>query len=66
MSLKDFHMVFIVASILLTFGFGFWALNNNGNPPTTGLRVTAAVSFTIGIGLVLYLMYFVRKLNPKV
>jgi hypothetical protein len=66
MSLKGFHLVFIIFSIILTIGFGMWALNNYGNPVTPGLRATAAGSFLAAIALTIYFVYFIRKLNVKV
>ena len=48
MSLKAFHIVFIVASILLAFGFAAWAFVNSGEEGGTSLKFygfgSAAVS----------------------
>lgn len=65
MSIKDFHIVFIISAILLTFGFGVWALNNQGMPSTAGLRFTAGVSFLLSIALGIYCANFIRKIKPK-
>ncbi len=57
MSLKAFHIVFIVASALLSLGFGVWALTGNG-----ALSAAAAVvSFLVGAGLVVYGVRFLKK-----
>jgi hypothetical protein len=66
MSLKGFHLIFIIFSILLTLGFGIWAIYNYGNPPTSGLRATAAISFLLTLALSAYCVYFVRKLSIKI
>ena len=57
MSLRVFHMVFIVLSILLTIGFGIWGvMQNNGLFLLLGI-----VSFVIGILLVFYLIRILKK-----
>ena len=66
MSLKDFHLIFIIFSIVLTFGFGIWAIHNYGNPPTSGLRAAAAISFLLTLSLSVYCVYFIRKLSVKI
>ena len=62
MSLKAFHLVFIVASIMLALGFGAWALVNYFSPPG-GLRflVAGIASLVIALGLVVYEIYFLKK-----
>jgi hypothetical protein len=61
MSLKAFHLVFIVASIVLAFGFGAWLLSNffhgGGVPSILG----AVASFGTGVGLIFYERYFLKK-----
>lgn len=57
MSLKVFHVVFIVLSILLTIGFGIW-----GVMQSSGLFVLLGIiSFVIGILLIFYLVKIVKK-----
>ncbi len=65
MSLKDFHIVFIIAAIILSIGFGVWALNNYGQPSTPALRATAAGSFTAAVALSIYCVSFIRKMKVK-
>ena len=63
MSLKAFHIVFIVASILLAFGFAAWSLVSyfQGGPlPHLWLGIGSSIS---GVVLVAYSKYFVRKLK---
>ena len=55
MSLKAFHVFFIVVSIALAVGFGFWAL-----PVYFWM---ARASFALGALLVVYLFWFVSKLK---
>lgn len=57
MSLKAFHIVFIVASALLSLGFGVWALAGDG-----ALSAAAAgVAFLAGAALVAYGARFLKK-----
>lgn len=57
MSLRVFHIVFIVLSILLTVGFGIWGVMQNDNL----LLSLGVISFVMGILLVFYLVKIVRK-----
>ena len=64
MSLKAFHIVFITASTLLSFGFGAWALReylSEGASPTN--LTMAALSVASGVGLIVYGRYFLKKLK---
>jgi hypothetical protein len=64
MSLKAFHVVFIVASIALAFGFGAWSLLNYRAPSgTVWDLVTGLAAFAVGVGLVVYERYFLKKLK---
>jgi hypothetical protein len=64
MSLKAFHVVFITASSLLAFGFAGWMLREYRSPDgTTSDLVYAVLSALVGIGLLIYERYFLRKLK---
>ncbi len=63
MSLKSFHVVFIVACILLSFLVGAWGiqqyrLESSGSGLAVGL-----LFYVTGAGLVLYALRFVRKVR---
>jgi hypothetical protein len=58
MNIKGFHIVFIICSTLLAFGFGMWCLNEGGP-----YRVPGVVSFFFGIMLIIYGFWFLRKLK---
>lgn len=63
MSLKTFHIGFIVLSTLLSFGFGLWSLLDSsarGNTLFLGLGVFA---FIAGAGLIWYGARFLKKLK---
>ncbi len=64
MSLKAFHILFVVASTLLTGGFGLWAIRaySHGDVSKTVL-VLGIVSLLLMAGLVWYGKYFLRKLK---
>jgi hypothetical protein len=64
MSLKAFHLVFIVASILLAIGFGVWSFMNYSAPHgRTSDLVAAIVSAVVALALVGKEIYFLRKLK---
>jgi hypothetical protein len=64
MSLKAFHLIFIVASILLVVGFGVWSLLNylspDGRPRDLVLAIASAV---VTAALLVYERYFLKKLK---
>ena len=61
MSLKYFHILFIVMSVLTTVGFGLWALLVNGLPG--GFRVMGVFSLLGGVALLVYGFRFMKKLK---
>ena len=61
MSLKAFHLVFIIASIALAFGFGVWLMANFFHDGGALNLIFALVSFGVGIGLIFYERYFLKK-----
>jgi len=64
MSLKAFHIVFIVASLLLCLGFAGWAFDNyfEGDRARADL-VYGIASLFAAAGLLVYGKYFLRKLK---
>jgi multisubunit Na+/H+ antiporter MnhC subunit len=57
MSLKAFHLVFIMVSIALAFGFGVWLVVQGG----LWNVIFAIASFGLGVGLIFYERYFLKK-----
>lgn len=62
MSLKGFHVVFVTASVLLAFGFALWCFEAQPEPGT-GRLVAGAVSVLVGLGLVGYEAWFLKKMR---
>jgi len=62
MSLKAFHLVFIVASILMAFGFAAWSLTNyfSAQGRRSDLLIGVA-SIVAGLGLIVYERFFLKK-----
>ena len=63
MSLKAFHVVFIAASILLAFWFAGWSLVNFSDGGRTSDLLTGVVSGLVGLGLMAYGAYVLKKLK---
>jgi hypothetical protein len=64
MSLKAFHVLFITASSALAFGCGAWGLKDFFSPQgRTSDLLFGVGSFGMGIGLILYERYFLKKLK---
>jgi len=57
MSLRAFHIVFILLSILLLFGFGYWQSSVNHSAAAAGL------SMALGALLAAYLVWFISKIK---
>ena len=64
MSLKAFHLIFIVASILLVVGFGVWSLMNFLSPEGHVRDLVVAIaSAVVVVALICYERYFLKKLK---
>ncbi len=63
MSLKTFHIIFIVASTLLALGFGVWELVQYADGKSALDLVLGIVSLVAGVGLIFYGKYVLRKLK---
>ncbi len=61
MSLKAFHVVFIVASLLLSLGFGWWCLREAHG--RVGMQLAAGGAFAMALVMVVYGVWFLRKLR---
>lgn len=63
MSLKAFHIVFIVLSIVLAFGFAAWSFVSYAHAGPLLHLWFGIGSLASGIALVIYSKYFLRKLK---
>jgi hypothetical protein len=64
MSLKAFHVLFITASSALALGCGAWGLRDFFSPNGEASDLIFGLgSFAVGIGLILYERYFLKKLK---
>jgi xanthine/uracil permease len=64
MSLKAFHLVFIIAAILLAFGVATWALMNYFSPKGVKSDLAWGLSaIAVGLALIGYEVYFLKKLR---
>lgn len=63
MSLKLFHVIFIVSAIILSFGFGIWALQYYREHGLAGYLGQGIASLIVGLGLVVYLNKVIQKLK---
>jgi hypothetical protein len=63
MSLKAFHIFFIIASTLLALGFGVWAVDDFGQSGSWVHLGLGVGSFIASGGLVWYGLWFLRKLK---
>jgi len=62
-SLKSFHVVFILLAIIITDMFGAWGVWQYSQTDDTAALVWGIVSFAAGFLLIVYAVWFVRKLD---
>lgn len=63
MSLKSFHIFFVSASVLLSFGFAGWAVWTYLHTQQFGTLVLGVASAAVGAGLVVYGVKVLRSLR---
>lgn len=61
MSLKAFHIFFIIMSIVITLGFAAWVWFGASGDQKASLSFMAASSAVLGVGLIGYGFHFLRK-----
>lgn len=61
MSLKAFHLVFIILSILFSLVFGIWAVLSYGSSEKTAELVLGIISLVGTLGMSIYLFFFLKK-----
>ena len=63
MSLKAFHIFFIILSTLLALAFGVWAVDDFGRSASRAHLALGVASFIASGVLVWYGVWFLRKLK---
>jgi hypothetical protein len=63
MSLKAFHIIFVIFSTLLALGVGGWCVWVNLVEGTPVYLAGAIASFASAMGLVIYGVWFYRKMK---
>jgi uncharacterized membrane protein YcjF (UPF0283 family) len=63
MSLKAFHVFFVIVSVLCALGFGGWAVADYARTGRPGVLALAILAFVAAIALVWYGLWFLRKIK---
>ena len=63
MSLKAFHVFFIVLSVLCALGFGAWSIWDYQRTASGGVLALGVLGFAAAAALVWYGFWFLRKLK---
>ncbi|MBP9853265.1 MAG: hypothetical protein KBD53_00180 [Candidatus Omnitrophica bacterium] len=63
MSLRGFHLIFVVATVSLAVFFGFWAYNEYTIEHRIGYLLTTTASFCAAIGFIIYGITFSKKIK---
>ncbi len=61
MSLRFFHILFIIVSALLLFGFAAWVFFAADAAAEPGLNLLGSAGVVGGLGLLVYLGWFITK-----
>jgi len=61
MSLKAFHLIFIVLSILFSLVFGIWAVVNYSSSDKMEELILGIISLLGSVGMSIYLYFFLKK-----
>jgi len=65
MSLKIFHVVFVVLAIITTVGFGIWSLREYAHVHDSGALIMGIASLVVSVALVIYGIKFLQKLKRE-
>jgi DNA-binding transcriptional regulator of glucitol operon len=63
MSLKAFHIVFVAICVLLSLGFGYWAITEYRRTHEGALLACGVLSIAGAAALIVYGRWFLRKLR---
>ena len=63
MSLKAFHVFFVIVSTLCALGFGAWAVGDYLRTGRSGALALGVLGFAAAAALVWYGLWFLRKLK---
>ncbi|HTO98483.1 MAG TPA: hypothetical protein VMK66_15650 [Myxococcales bacterium] len=63
MSLKAFHVFFVIVSVLCALGFGAWGIGDWMRTGRHGSLVLAVLGFLAAAALIWYGFWFLRKLK---
>jgi hypothetical protein len=63
MSLKAFHVFFVIVSVLCALGFGAWAVADYLRTGKGGVLALGVLGFAAAAALVWYGFWFLRKLK---
>ncbi len=65
MSLKAFHVVFIVISTLFCVGFAYWALSTYSSSRSVGHLIQGVAAALGAVSLLIYGRYFLKTLRGE-
>ena len=66
MGLKIVHLLFIACAVLLSLGFGAWCFHEDSLEPNPGYFWLGVASSAVGLGLMVYGAWFIRKSRKMV
>jgi high-affinity Fe2+/Pb2+ permease len=66
MSLKHFHVVFILLAVACSLGFALWSFLGAGSHLEEGVRIAGVLSGICGAGLACYGVWFLTKKSKSI
>jgi hypothetical protein len=64
-SLKTFHVVFLICSVLITLGFSVWSFQEYRLMNETSMMLYSGFSALSGFVLLIYGFWFLKKINTS-
>ncbi|MBL8013878.1 MAG: hypothetical protein JNN05_08530 [Candidatus Omnitrophica bacterium] len=61
MSIKAFHIFFIICAVIISLLFAVWAITKGDNSASSSYFFAGCLSFGIALGLGCYGVFFIRK-----
>lgn len=65
MGLRTFHLFFILVAVIASVGFGLWCFLTEDGRELAGSSIWGGVSIVVGVGLVIYGVKFMKKLDEE-
>lgn len=63
MSLKAFHILFLISAVVLSIGFGVYSILHHADGAPQSYLIMGIISSVMGVALAIYSRFILRKLK---